>query len=172
MIYTNADYDQDKRIATHTFIKFFGKHHLRNELIHVAIIKLWEVRLEHGKIKDYVPQAIQIAKRTMFNHIRNEKRHSFYACLLDEVYDGLQLIETIPNDELTQEQINDCQCFYDLLGIVPLFANKKAKQIVLLWFKHYTKTEIARKLGVSHQYASEIVKKFREQAQEILGNAI
>ena len=172
MIYTNNDYEQDKRIATHAFIKFFGKHYLRDELIHIATIKLWEVRLEHGLLKDYVPQAIQIAKRVMFNHIRNENRHCRYDCLFDEVYDGLQLIEMIPNGEPTQEQKTDCEVLKALLGTTPLFANKKAKQIILLWFKHYTKTEIAYKLDTSPQYAGQIIKKFREQAQEILGGAL
>jgi len=167
-MYTRNEYEQDKRIAELTFYKCFGKHYLQDELIHVAVIKLWETRLEHGGIKDYFLQAFQIAKRAMFMYLRKEKRHCYHACLLDEVYDGLQLIDTIPNDEQTPDEKNDYKELVEQLIPLPILMNKKAKQIINLWFKHYTQTEIAAKLNVSHQYASQIIMKFREQAKQVL----
>jgi len=166
MIYTNTDYTNDLKTARYTFRKYIGSHYLKEELIHLAVVKLWTTRLEFGGVID----PVRIARNLMFNHIRNEKRHDYRDSLNDTFCDNedLMLIDTIASRQPTAFDYLQYHDLVKKLLPLPSQLSGRDRQIISLHLKHYTQREIARRVGISQPYVNRIIKNFRVVAREIL----
>ena len=162
MIYTIKHYAEDKKAALFAFRKYIGKHFLKDELIHIATIKLWTVRWELG----CVPRPIETAKNAMLNYIRQEQPNYNHDSL-DSDIDGedLMLADIIATDTLTSQEFCNYQSY--IKQIFPTM-NNKSKQIILLHLKHYSQAEIAERTETSRPYVHKVIQSFRCAARKLL----
>ena len=168
-MYAPQHYEQDRKIALYVFNKDFKGHYLKDDLIQTAIIALWQLRQKHT-YKDYVKCACTAAHNHMVSFLRKESRQ-FADSLFDSVGgDGdLQLIDVLAAAQATA----DDYCVYgELVGIVIRLTRRLCDRdikIVGLYLKRHTQREIAERVGVTQQYVSIIIGKFRLSVKQVLG---
>ena len=168
MFYTTENYEQDKRIAMHVFNRNFKGHYLKDDLIQVAVIELWKLR-QKKNYKDYVKCACTVARNHMINYLKKESRHysvSLYEKLGNE--NDLQLIDVLLINEPAALDYCECRDIVKSLAPITMQMSGRDRGIISLYLKHYSQTEIANRSGVSQQYVSKVIKKFREAARFVL----
>jgi RNA polymerase sigma factor (sigma-70 family) len=168
MNYTTDHYEQDKRIALYIFNQNFKGHYLKDDLIQVAVIELWKLRKKQN-FKDYVNCACKTALNTMIDFLRKESRH--YAESIFNRVSGendLRLIDILAIEQPTA--LERCEYMEFVEKLLPLaeHLSKRDRQIVALYLKHYSQTETAERAGVSQQYVSKVIKKFRKSVKLVL----
>ena len=171
MDYTPKHYEQDKRIAQHICKKHFKGHPLREDLIQVAICELWKLRTRRQKnhLEYDIALACHTAHKKMISLLRKETRHltdSLDRFVGEDV--GLRLSDIIPIEQPTPHDYCDVQEIVKNLLPLKLTLTEQKRQIISLYLKHYTQTEIAKRIGTSLQYVNNVVIKFRRLAREIL----
>jgi len=164
MNYTLEKYTHDRKIARFTFKKYIGKHYQKEELIHVAILKLWTVRLEHGIVRN----PVNVAKNAMLNFLREENSHCHYDSLYSDTKDDLPLIEVIPFEQPTAHDYCEYHELVKTLVPLPLIMSGRDRRIIALHLKHYTQREIAQRMELSQPYVNEIIQSFRRAARQVL----
>ena len=166
MNYTLANYEQDKRIANYVFKRNFNGHHLREDLIQVALVELWELR-KRGNYDDYVASACDIARKKMISYLRKEKRHR---CdyMSDPLGEDMELCDIVCCPKYNPQQHLDYRELVKSIIPLPLRFDIRDRRIISMHLKHYTQKEIARRVGVSQTYVSFAVQKFRETARALL----
>jgi len=166
--YTLENYEQDKAIAIYMFNKLFKGHRLKEDLIQVAMFEMWKLR-QKKTYKNYVRCACSVAKNHMVDYLRIESRN-YAESLFDKVGDSdLRLIDVL---ECEQPGVQDLCEFRQLIKKIiplPMQLSTRDRKIISMHLKHYTQTEIARTVGISQQYVSIVIKKFRENARHVLG---
>jgi len=165
MVYTVKDYTQDTKIARYAFKKYIRSHYLKDELIHIAILKLWTVRLEHGIVKN----PVDTAKNAMITFLRKEQRQvRRHDSLYDDTIDDLPIIEVIAIERPTPDQSLEYVELVKKIVPLTLSMNPKSKKIISLHLKHYTQTEIAERVNTSIPYVNKVVQSFRAAVRQVL----
>jgi len=169
MDYTPQDYEQDRRIALHIYNKHFKGHFLKDDLVQIAITELWKLRRQQNS-RDYVANACDTAHKKMISYLRKENRHRGLDSLNRHVGQDsiLRLFDVIAIEQPTPYECCEFRELVNRLLPLQMTLTGKRKQIISLHLKHYTQREIAYRVGTSFQYVSDVVKKFRSLAREIL----
>jgi len=165
MIYTIKEYTQDKKTAEYAFRKYITKHYLKDELIHLGIVKLWLVRLEKG----HISRPIETAKNVMLNHIRNQYRHDNHNSLHETDNDDLMLFDILAIEQPTAHDYCEYQDLVKKITPITDYLSERDRRIIRLHLKHYTQREIAHRVQLSLSYVNEIIAKFREAVNRVLG---
>lgn len=168
MNYTPKHYEQDRKIATHIYKRYFNGHYLRDDLIQVAIAELWKLR-KRGTYIDYMASACDIARKKMISFLRRETRH-LHDYFSDPVADDLTLADEVACEQPTVETMCEHYSLCRKLLPDPTKVSNRDRAIISMHLKHYTQNEIARKTMVTQQYVSLVINKFRKTAREILDN--
>jgi len=167
-MYTREHYEQDKAIAIYMFNKHFKGHYLKDDLIQVAILELWKLR-QRKNYKDYVRCACSVAKNNMVDYLRIESR-SYAESLFDKVGGSdLRLIDVLEMNQPSPQELYEFRELVKKIIPLPIQLSTRDRKIISMHLKHYTQTEIARTVGISQQYVSIVIKKFRESARQVLG---
>ena len=168
MIYTPEHYEQDKRIAIYIFNRHFKGHHLKEDLIQVAIIELWQLRLKRN-YNDYVRCACTTALNHMISYLRKENRH-FTESLFDKVgiEHDLRLIDVLELEQATAQDYCEYRELVEKIVPLPMRLSERDRKIIALHLKHYSQKEIAWRIGISQQYVSIVINRFRENARQVL----
>jgi|GEM_PF-3588361 len=166
--YTPANYEQDKRIAQNIYNKNFKGHFLKDDLIQVAITELWKLRKQKG-----CPDLVLLyytAHKKMISFLRKEMRHMGMDSLNRHVADdpNLRLFDVIAIEQPTAQECCEYRELVKKLFPLQITLSEQRKQVIALHLKHYTQTEIARKIGTSIPYVNRIIQSFRKLAREIL----
>jgi len=167
MIYTPEHYEQDKGIAIYIYNKYFKGHYMKDDLIQIAIIELWNLRLKRNY--NYVRCACTTALNRMISFLRKENRN-FAESLFDNVGNehDLRLIDVLELEQATAHDYCEYSELVKKIIPLPMLLSDRDRRIIALHLKHYTQKEIAWRVGISQQYVSIVINRFRENARQIL----
>jgi len=166
MDYTINENTQDKKIATAVFNRFFGSFkHLKEDMIQLAIIDMWQARQNSFYIRCTTTYLSKTAHNAMLNFVKR-KCHYINAetfSLFDEIVDGLIIADIIADKpEYEPENILAFKILQKQVDEVLDTFNEKGRMIIRMYLNHRSLFEIGKCFGMSKNCVHKYVLKFRD----------
>lgn len=86
--------------------------------------------------------------------------------------DDLSLLNILGGDDESIESNLDLQDYRRIFNIIIKLFSKKAQKVIKLLLTHSNQSEVAKRLGISRQYVSEIYLNFKKKCQIYLQNEL
>ena len=170
MNYTHENYGQDKEIANKVYKKYFYTFkELKDDLVQVAVIKLWELRNSPTKTFS-VALGWKCAHDCMANLVKSQCRFLGDASIFEPLGDDLAIIDTLEaKPDVLVDELSAYTHLFNCVQTKIASLDGRAKEIISMYMNRRPYQEIAKCVGVSKQTVGVCVKSFRVNMAKSLG---